>query len=188
MNTNYKSWKMLFLFCLGLFLGTAFCMKWMEKDLLQDNRLFTVIGLEITYPQEKVYTILSGLDNKTRTILQYHLYFDFVFMAGVFPGIAALCMMARFKTDSTTRKKILLTAAALQLVAWIGDIIEKYATSFLGFKPGENWNVFRISFDCLDQMDTGNIRSNLINSISYKKEAKISFFDLVMRPYFCVKF
>lgn len=124
MNTNYKSWKMLFLFCLGLFLGTAFCMKWMEKDLLQDNRLFTVIGLEITYPQEKVYTILSGLDNKTRTILQYHLYFDFVFMAGVFPGIAALCMMARFKTDSTTRKKILLTAAALQLVAWIGDIIE----------------------------------------------------------------
>lgn len=115
---------MLFLFCLGLFLGTAFCMKWMEKDLLQDNRLFTVIGLELTYPQEKVYTLLSGLDNKTRTILQYHLYFDFAFMAGVFPGIAALCMMARFKTTSTTCKKVLLTAAVLQLVAWTGDIIE----------------------------------------------------------------
>lgn len=124
MNTNYKSWKTLFLFCLGLFLGTAFCMKWMEKDFLQNDQLFTVIGLEMTYPQEKVYTILSGLDYSVRNILKYHLYFDFVFMAGVFPGIAALCMMARFKTASTTFKKVLLTAAVLQLVAWICDIIE----------------------------------------------------------------
>lgn len=124
MNINYKSWKMLFLFCLGLFLGTAFCMKWMEKDLLQDNRLFTVIGLEITYPQEKVYTILSGLDNKTRTILQYHLYFDFVFMSGVFPGIAALCMMARFKSTHRNYRKILLASAVSQIVAWLCDIIE----------------------------------------------------------------
>jgi len=124
MNTNYKSWKMLFLFCLGLFLGTAFCMKWMEKDLLQNNQLFTVIGLEMTYSQEKVYTILSGLDNSVRTILNYHLYFDFVFMAGVFPGIAALCMMARFKTGSANYKKVLLITAVLQLVAWMCDIVE----------------------------------------------------------------
>lgn len=124
MNTNYKNWKTLFLFCLGLFLGTAFCMKWMEKDLLQDNQLFTVIGLEITYPREKVYSILSGLDNSVRTVLNYHLYFDFAFMAGVFPGIAALCMMARFKTGSTVYRKVLLTTAVLQLVAWVCDIIE----------------------------------------------------------------
>lgn len=124
MNTNYKSWKMLFLFCLGLFLGTAFCMKWMEKDFLQGNQLFTVIGLEITYPQEKVHAILSGLDHRVKMILRYHLYFDFVFMAGVFPGIAALCMMARFKTKSNNYKRILLTAAVSQLIAWLCDIIE----------------------------------------------------------------
>lgn len=124
MNTNYKSWKTLFLFCLGLFLGTAFCMKWMEKDFLQNDQLFTIIGLEMTYPQEKVYTILSGLDYSVRKILRYHLYFDFVFMAGVFPGIAALCMMATFKTNSKNYKKMLVIAAFSQLLAWLCDIIE----------------------------------------------------------------
>jgi hypothetical protein len=124
MNTNYKSWKMLFLFCLGLFLGSAFCMKWMEKDLVQGNQLFTILGLEITYTQERVYSLLSGLDHSVKTILQYHLYFDFVFMAGVFPGIAALCMMARFKSTHKNYRKVLLAAAVSQIVAWICDIIE----------------------------------------------------------------
>lgn len=124
MNTNYKSWKMFFLFCLGLFLGSAFCMKWMEKDLVQGNQLFTILGLEITYTQERVYSLLSGLDHRVKTILQYHLYFDFVFMAGVFPGIAALCMMARFKSTHKNYRKVLLAAAVSQIVAWICDIIE----------------------------------------------------------------
>jgi hypothetical protein len=124
MNTNYKSWRSLFFFCLGLFLGTAFCMKWIEKDLVHNNELFTVIGLEISYPKEKVYIILSGLDDKVKGILQYHLYFDFAFMAGVFPGIAALCMMARYKTSHSTYRKLLLLAAFSQLIAWCCDITE----------------------------------------------------------------
>ena len=124
MNTNYKGWKMLFLFCLGLFLGTAFCMKWMERDLVQDDQLFSVIGLEIIYPKDKVYAILSGLDHRVRTILRYHLFFDFAFMAGVFPGIASLCMMARFKTRDKKFNKVLGITAAFQPIAWICDIVE----------------------------------------------------------------
>lgn len=124
MSTNYKGWQRLFLFCFGLFAGTAFCMKWMEGDFIQNGQLFTIIGLEISYSKEKVLAILSGLDEPIRVILRYHLYFDFAFMLGVYPGIAALCMMAREKSGSNIARKILLSLALLQVVAFGCDITE----------------------------------------------------------------
>ena len=124
MSTNYKGWQRLFLFCFGLFAGTAFCMKWMEGDFIQNGQLFTIIGLEISYSKEKVLAILSGLDDPIRVILRYHLYFDFAFMLGVYPGIAALCMMAREKSGSNFARKILLSLALLQVVAFGCDITE----------------------------------------------------------------
>jgi hypothetical protein len=124
MTTNYKGWQKLFLCCLGLFAGTAFCMKWMEPDFLQNGQPFTIIGLEITYPREKVATILAGLDEHVKTILRYHLSFDFAFMAGAYPGIAALSMMARDKAAGKIIRRILLVFAALQIVAWGCDIFE----------------------------------------------------------------
>jgi len=126
MNTNYKSWQKLFLCCLGLFAGTAFCMKWMEGDFIQNGEKFTIIGLEISYPKEKIEAILAGLDDRVRTILRYHLYFDFAFMAGVYPGIAALCMMAREKSAHTGLKNGLLVMAFLQAIALGCDIAENY--------------------------------------------------------------
>ncbi len=124
MTTNYKRWRALFLFCLGVFAGTAFCMKWMEGDLRQNGQLFTIIGLEISYSKEKLAAILGGLDSHVKTILRYHLSFDFAFMAGVYPGIAALCMMGREKARAPLARKILFGAALLQTVAWACDIAE----------------------------------------------------------------
>ena len=124
MSLTYKKWQKLFLFCLGIFIAAAFCMKWMENDLRQNGSLFTIIGLEITYPKERVISILSGLDEHVKTILRYHLSFDFVFMAGVYPGIAALCVMAREKIFNETLKKFLIALAALQLFGWCLDIYE----------------------------------------------------------------
>ena len=124
MSTNYKGWQRLFLFCFGLFAGTAFCMKWMEGDFIQNGQLFTIIGLEISYSKEKVLAILSGLDDPIRVILRYQLCFDFAFMLGVYPGIAALCMMAREKSGSNIARKILLSLALLQVVAFGCDITE----------------------------------------------------------------
>ncbi len=124
MNNQYKRWQKLFLFCLGLFAGTAFCMKWMEGDFLQNGEKFTIIGLEISYTKEKLAAILSGLDEPVKKILRYHLSFDFAFMAGVYPGIAALCMMAREKTTRPVLQKFLLVFAFLQTVAWGCDIGE----------------------------------------------------------------
>jgi hypothetical protein len=124
MTANYKLWQKFFLFSFGIFAGTAFCMKWMEADLLQNGQKFTVIGLEISYTKEKVAAIMAGLDEHVKTILRYHLNFDFIFMAGVYPGIASLCMMARDKSGGKILRKILFAFAALQIVAWGCDIFE----------------------------------------------------------------
>ena len=121
---NHKLWRRLFLFSLGLFVGTAFCMKWMEGDFMQNGQKFTIIGLEITYTKEKVAGILSGLDEHVKMILRWHLSFDFAFMAGVYPGISALCMMARGKLTGAGIRKILIAFALFQIVAWGCDIYE----------------------------------------------------------------
>lgn len=126
MYLSYYRWKRLFLFGLGLFIGTAFCMKWMEDDLLVNNEKFTILGLEFFYAKAKVEAILSAPDYRVQTILRYHLYFDFAFMAGVYPGITSLCMMAREKIASCRVRKILFLLAVLQLFAWCADIMENY--------------------------------------------------------------
>lgn len=126
MTANYKLWQKIFLFSLGLFAGTAFCMKWMEGGFLLNGQKFTVIGLEISYSKERVAATLAGLDEHVKTILRYHLSFDFAFMAGVYPGIAAFCMMARDKSGGKILRKLLFAFALLQIVAWGSDIFENY--------------------------------------------------------------
>ena len=96
----------------------------MEDGFWQNGEKFTIIGLEVSYSKEKVTAILSGLDEHVKKILRYHLLFDFAFMAGVYPGIAALCMIAREKITRGVLRKILFILALLQTVAWGSDIAE----------------------------------------------------------------
>ncbi|MGB3006358.1 MAG: hypothetical protein WBC06_07625, partial [Chitinophagaceae bacterium] len=124
MKSNNRTWHQLFKFCLGIVIGSAFCMKWMESDFIQNGKIFTIIGLEISYSKAKVIEILSSLDEKVKTILGYHLYFDFIFMAGIFPGIASLCMIARKKHSGRMLRNLLLVLAFTQIIAWIFDIFE----------------------------------------------------------------
>ena len=124
MSYNIQGWRKLFLFSFGLFAGSAFCMKWMEKDFLFQGQLFTIIGLEISYSADRLREILSGISPAVKQILSYHLYFDFVFMAGVYPGIASLCMMARGKSGKGWIRRIMLILALAQGIAWACDIAE----------------------------------------------------------------
>ena len=101
-------------------------MKWMENDLLFNNEKISIFGLELFYAKEKIVEIFSGINDKVKTILGYHLIFDFIFMAGCYPGIACLCMMAREKVKSKNLKMILFLLASLQLAAWAFDITENY--------------------------------------------------------------
>lgn len=101
-------------------------MKWMENDLIYDGEKISIFGLELFYSKEKIIKIFSGIEDKVRTILNYHLSFDFIFMAGCYPGIASLCMIAIEKVRNQSTKKILFVVASLQLFAWAFDIIENY--------------------------------------------------------------
>ena len=126
MKSDLPHWQRLFLFCLGLFIAGAFAMKWMENDLLFNNEKISIFGLELFYPKEKIVEIFSGISDKVKTILSYHLSFDFIFMAGCYPGIACLCMMASAKVNSKNLKRILFILAFLQIFGWTFDVIENY--------------------------------------------------------------
>jgi hypothetical protein len=126
-SVTARTWKNLFRFCLGLAVAAAFCMKWMESDFVLNKEEFTIIGMELFYPREKLAALLSGLTVSApdvKNILYYHLSFDFAFMAGVYPGITALCMIGREKATSVTIRKVLLVLAYFQLIAWGADIAE----------------------------------------------------------------
>jgi hypothetical protein len=125
MKNDLPRWQRLFLFCLGLFIAGTFAMKWIENDLLFNNEKISIFGLELFYPKEKIVEILSGISDKVKTILSYHLSFDFIFMAGCYPGIACLCMMASAKVN-TNWKRILFILAFLQIFGWTFDVIENY--------------------------------------------------------------
>jgi hypothetical protein len=124
MSLRDNRWKRLFLFCLGISIGAAFCMKWVETEFWFKEEKFTMTGLEISYSKEKVMAIIAGIDSHTKSVLGDQLYFDFAFMAGVYPGIAALCMIAKEKLLSPGFRKCIFILALLQTLAWIADINE----------------------------------------------------------------
>jgi len=126
MKNDLYRWQRLFLFCFGLFIAGAFAMKWMENDLFFNSEKISIFGLELFYPKEKIVEIFSGISDKVKTILGYHLSFDFIFMAGCYPGIACLCMMASAKMNSKNLKRILFILAFLQIFGWTFDVIENY--------------------------------------------------------------
>ena len=126
MNSKSSRWEKLFLFCLGLFLASSFAMKWMEPDLVYRGEPISIFGLELFYPAERIEEIFRGIDGRVRTILEYHLSIDFLFMAGCFPGIASLCMIAAHRLESRAWKRFLFILAFLQLFAWLFDVIENY--------------------------------------------------------------
>ena len=101
-------------------------MKWMEKDLLFNNEKISIFGLELFHPKEKIVEIFSGISDKVKTILSYHLSFDFIFMAGCYPGIACLCMITSAKVAGKNLKRILFILAFMQIFGWTFDVIENY--------------------------------------------------------------
>ena len=101
-------------------------MKWMESDLIYNNEKISIFGLELFYPKEKIVEIFSGINDKVKTILGYHLSFEFIFMAGCYPGIASLCMMAYLRVGGKNLKRVLLILSFLQIFGWTFDIIENY--------------------------------------------------------------
>ena len=124
MRSTDNRWKKLFLFCLGITIATCFIMQWLASDFWLDDKKFSILGLELFYSKKEILTVLTQIKEPARIALNYQLVFDFAFMAGVYPCIACLCMMAREKIDKSSMRSLLFALAMLQPVAWIFDIIE----------------------------------------------------------------
>jgi len=139
-------WDRLLLFCSGLSLAAAFIMKWIEPDLLYQNQPVSILDLEIFYPSGQLLSVLTGMDEKVKLILKYHLEFDFVFMAGIFPGIASLCMMAAEKHKAKRVQWLLFVLAALQPAAWLFDITENWFLLHWLWHPviGREFGIYRM--------------------------------------------
>lgn len=114
----------LFFFCLGLFLASTFCMKVIERDITRKAPALSVMKLELTYSRQETTELLLAADPVQKDKLRYVLLFDFVFMAGCFPGIALLCLFVRKKYQSRGFRFALLVLAVLQLASWVLDIYE----------------------------------------------------------------
>src|SRR5438045_8644557 len=124
MQSSYARWRSLFLFCFGLAVATTFIMEWLASDFWLNDQKFSILGLELFYSKRQVLTVLTQIKQPARIALNYQLVFDFVFMAGVYPGIASLCMMTRERITGKSLRNILYALAMLQPVAWAFDIVE----------------------------------------------------------------
>ncbi len=167
-------------------------MKWMESDLVYKNEQISIFGLELFYPKEKIIEIFTGIDDKVKTILSYHLSFDFIFMAGCFPGIACLCMMAAGRVNAKKIKRILFALAFLQLIAWAFDVVENYYLLKWLKNPviGEEFGFYHIVVysKWIIAITSVLFAISILVSSMFKKKIPKSFIKnlkLVLPPYLC---
>ena len=124
MHSFNTRWHSLFLFCLGIMIASGFIMEWLANDFWLGDEKFSILGLELFYSKKELLRVLSQIKQPAKIALNYQLIFDFAFMAGVYPGIASLCMIAREKPTRKSIRNILFALAMLQPVAWAFDIVE----------------------------------------------------------------
>ncbi len=137
-EVNNMRWRKLFFACMGLAIGSAFCMKWMESDFWANGSRFTILGLEIFYSRQELVDVVKGMTAPVRLILRYHLSFDFAFMAGVYPAVVAALMLGREKMQTRKMKRFFLLLACLQFIAWACDVAENaYLFAWLERAPSE---------------------------------------------------
>jgi hypothetical protein len=127
-------------------------MEWLASDFWVNDQKFSILGLEIFYSKKEVLEVLTQIKQPAKIALNYQLVFDFVFMTGVYPAIASLCMMAREKNvRNVVWRNILFALAILQPVAWAFDIAE---------------NIFLLSW--MDKPDIGEEFGTYHNMVATK--------------------
>lgn len=144
MKAAYQRWQKLFLFSFGIAIATSFILQWLASDFWLGEEKFSILGLELFYSKKDVLKILTGIQLPAKIALNYQLIFDFAFMAGIYPAIASLCMMAREKYFSNGIRSFLFALAILQPFAWAFDVTENiYLLSWLN-KPeiGDEFSMY----------------------------------------------
>ncbi len=129
-------------FFAGLALASAVCMKLLEPEFARHEPPFTIIGLELNFKADQLAELFASLQQPTAALLRYHLYFDFVFMAAVYPFIGLMCLRAACRFQGSW-KSFFWILASFQLLALLCDVIEN-ACLLLWMKPEHVINGFTL--------------------------------------------
>ncbi|SIN78644.1 hypothetical protein SAMN04488055_1342 [Chitinophaga niabensis] len=116
-----------FMLSFTLMLFTALWMlllgkKFSYRDAAGVEIPFSILDLQFPSSEQELCNIMKGLSPVARKALRAHLWVDFLFMAGFYPSIAILCIIVGYKTD--VGQYFFWLLAALQLAAWLFDILE----------------------------------------------------------------
>lgn len=116
-----------FMISFTLMLFTALWMsilgkKFYYRDAAGVEVPFNILDLQFPSSEQEMSQIMGGLSPVAKKAVRGHLWIDFLFMAGFYPSIAILCIIVGDKTD--IGQYFFWLMAALQLFAWLFDILE----------------------------------------------------------------
>ncbi|GAA3969676.1 hypothetical protein [Mucilaginibacter dorajii] len=122
-----------FLICLAVLLSATIVMTIQSRNFVtmgQVKKEFSIFDLEFPMSGKALFHLITGIDKlpsaegaRSKNALKGQLYVDFIYMPGVYLAIFLLCMKTATKIHGAGGY-VFAVLAWLQLVAWLGDIIE----------------------------------------------------------------
>lgn len=128
-----------FVLCFGLMLATALWLNRLAKKFHRragsgEEQPFTIFDLQFPASEAEMDNLIGHLQPTAHRALKAHLWVDFLFMLGLYPATALLCLIIGAKTGSG--EYFFWLVAALQGVAWVADICENiYCLRKMGPSP-----------------------------------------------------
>ena len=131
--------KTLFALLLLITVAATGLMSRIARDFkLQDGGKFSIMHLELPQSKEGINLLMAAFAPGTQKAVLNQLNADYIFMAGCYPGIVVLCLIAIRRITNLNAlqkdldkkqtgkewKKLLLALAILQLFAWGLDVWE----------------------------------------------------------------
>ena len=116
-----------FIILFTIFLETTLWMAALARRFRQHNKdlgnvPFTILDLQFPSSESELCQLIRDLPKDARKALHAHLWVDYLFMIGLYPAIALLCLVLGDKTGAG--QYFFWLIAALQLFAWLFDVLE----------------------------------------------------------------
>lgn len=122
---NQRHLIRLFFLCLAMTVVAFAVMKYFEKQFRfndENNTSFSILDVEFAKSKDGLSGMYDKMDRSVRESLRAHLFTDYFFMTGCYPGIAALCLLVAVREKKL--RTLFVTLACLQVLPWLFDVTE----------------------------------------------------------------
>jgi len=125
---NENIWTLI-LACLGIFIVTTIIMGRIAQAFITEapeRKKFSIFRLEFPGSDAQLTKLVLQLGSSSKKAVRAHLLVDYIFMMGVYPGIALLCYKTFLVLNETqpVAAYIILAMGGLQIIAFACDVIE----------------------------------------------------------------